>query len=169
MALGEASAGFGSAYRFASVDARLIPPVNHGATVQPTGAEGQRMSAPHGPQFDIAVEHAGTTAIVRLAGELDLATAPELTEVLHGLEPACERVILDLTGLQFIDSTGLRLAVTEHGRAAEDGFEFVIAGAAGAVLKVLRLTGLDVTLPLAPDVASILGDASSNGRFNGNL
>ena len=59
---------------------------------------------------------------------------------------------------------GLRLAVTEHGRASLDGFEFVIAGAAGAVLKVLRLTGLDVTLPLAPDVASVLGDASTNGR-----
>jgi anti-sigma B factor antagonist len=122
------------------------------------------MSNNHGPQFDVSVEHAGTTAIVRLAGELDLATAPELAEVLHGLGPSCERIILDLTRLEFIDSTGLRLAVTEHGRASADGFEFVIAGAAGTVLKVLRLTGLDVTLPLAPDVASVLGDASTNGR-----
>ncbi|HEX5926320.1 MAG TPA: STAS domain-containing protein [Baekduia sp.] len=122
------------------------------------------MSNHNGPQFDVSVEHSGTTAIVRLAGELDLATAPELTEVLHGLESSCERVILDLSGLEFIDSTGLRLAVAEHGRASADGFEFVIAGAAGAVLKILRLTGLDVTLPLAPDVASVLGDASTNGR-----
>jgi hypothetical protein len=38
-----------------------------------------------------------------------------------------------------------------------------LAGAAGAVLKVLRLTGLDVTPPLAPDVASILGEARTNG------
>jgi anti-sigma B factor antagonist len=108
------------------------------------------------------------TAIVRLGGELDLATAPELTEVLHGLESSCERVILDLAGLEFIDSTGLRLAVTKHGRATNDGFEFVIAGAAGAVLKVLRLTGLDVKLPLAPDVASVLGDPSSNGKVHEN-
>ena len=124
------------------------------------------MSSHNGPQFDVSVELAGTTAIVRLAGELDLATAPELTEVLHGLQPACKRIILDLTGLEFIDSTGLRLAVTEHGRASMDGFEFVITGAAGAVLKVLRLTGLDVKLPLAPDVASVLGDASSNGKVH---
>jgi anti-sigma B factor antagonist len=168
MALGEAPAGFGSDHRLVSVDARLTPPANHGAAVLPTGAKGRRMTNLSGPQFDIAIEHAGTTAIVRLAGELDLATAPELTEVLRGLEPGCDRVILDLTGLEFIDSTGLRLAVAEHGRATTDGFEFVIAGAAGAVLKVLRLTGLDVTLPLAPDVASVLGDASSNGKFNGN-
>ena len=124
------------------------------------------MSNHNGPLFDVSVELAGTTAIVRLAGELDIATAPELTEVLHGLEPSCNRVILDLTGLEFIDSTGLRLAVTEHGRASMDGFEFVITGAAGAVLKVLRLTGLDVKLPLAPDVASVLGDASSNGKVH---
>jgi anti-anti-sigma factor len=122
------------------------------------------MSDHHRPEFDVSVERAGTTAIVRLSGELDLATAPELTEVLHGLDGGYQRIILDLTGLEFIDSTGLRLAVTEHGRASAEGFEFVIAGAAGAVLKVLRLTGLDVTLPLAPDVASILGDASTNGR-----
>jgi anti-sigma B factor antagonist len=127
------------------------------------------MSNQSGPQFDVSVEHAGTTAIVRLAGELDLATAPELAEVLHGLDGACQRIILDLTGLEFIDSTGLRLAVTEHGRAGAEGFEFVIAGAAGPVLKVLRLTGLDVTLPLAPDVASVLGDASSNGKVHGTL
>jgi anti-sigma B factor antagonist len=127
------------------------------------------MSDQYNPQFEVSVERAGTTAIVRLAGELDLATAPELAEVLHGLEPECQRIILDVTGLEFIDSTGLRLAVVEHDRSAADGFEFVIAGAAGSVLRVLRLTGLDVTLPLAPDVASVLGDASSNGKFNGNL
>jgi anti-anti-sigma factor len=122
------------------------------------------MSNRYGPRFDVSVEHTGSTAIVRLAGELDLATAPELSDVLRGLEPGCKRIILDLTSLEFIDSTGLRLAVAEHDRASLDGFEFVITGAAGPVLKVLRLTGLDVTLPLAPDVASVLGDASTNGR-----
>ena len=126
------------------------------------------MSDQYKPQFEVSVQRSGTTAIVRLAGELDLATAPELTDVLQGLEPACQRIILDVTGLEFIDSTGLRLAVVEHDRAAVDGFEFVIAGAAGSVLKVLRLTGLDVTLPLAPDVASVLADGSANGRYRTN-
>jgi anti-sigma B factor antagonist len=120
------------------------------------------------PQFEVSVEHSGTTAIVHLAGELDIGTAPALAEALRSLERPCERIILDLTSLEFIDSTGLRLAVVEHGRANMDGFEFVIAGATGPVLKVLRLTGLDVTLPLAPDVASVLADGGGNGRFDGN-
>ena len=125
------------------------------------------MSNDHGPRFDVSVERAGSTAIVRLTGELDLATAPELTDVLHGLEPGCKRIILDLARLDFIDSTGLRLAVTEHDRAGMNGFEFVITGAAGAVLKVLRLTGLDVALPLAPDIASVLGEAGTNSTGPG--
>ena len=65
--------------------------------------------------------------------------------VLHGLERECARIVLDLSHLRFIDSTGLRLAVIEHHRATMDGFEFAIAGATGPVLEVLRSTGLDVT------------------------
>jgi hypothetical protein len=53
----------------------------------------------------------------------------------------------------------LRLALTEHRRAEADGFDFVLAGATEPILHVLRVTGLDVALPMAPDVASAL-DAS---------
>ena len=44
-----------------------------------------------------------------------------------------------------------------------DGFDFVVAGATEPVLRVLRITGLDVTLPMAPDVASAL-DASDGAE-----
>jgi anti-sigma B factor antagonist len=105
------------------------------------------------------------TAIVHVAGELDLATAPELEKVLQGLECECARIVLDLSHLGFIDCTGLRLAVIEHHRATMDGFEFAIAGATGPVLQVLRLTGLDNALPMAPDVSSVVdGPMQSTGR-----
>jgi anti-sigma B factor antagonist len=113
--------------------------------------------------FDVSVERRAGTAIVHVVGELDLATAPTLISALHALERPCERVVLDVSGLQFIDSTGLRLAVEEYQRARADGFDFVIAGAAENVLRTLRLAGLDVTLPLAPDVASVIGDSASDG------
>jgi anti-anti-sigma factor len=113
--------------------------------------------------LDVTVAVSEKTAVVRAAGELDLATVPELATVLEGLERECVRIVLDLSDLTFIDSTGLRLAFVEHNRATADGFAFVIAGANGPVLEVLRLTGLDVALPLAPDVASVLGDAGPAG------
>jgi anti-sigma B factor antagonist len=114
--------------------------------------------------FEVSVERRAGTAIVQVVGELDLATAPTLISALHGLERPCERLVLDVSGLQFIDSTGLRLAVEEYQRAMADGFDFVIAGAAGNILRVLRIAGLDVTLPLAPDVASAIGDSVDGNR-----
>jgi anti-sigma B factor antagonist len=113
-------------------------------------------------EFDVSVERLAETAIVRVSGELDIATTPTLRDVLEGLSGPCDRVILDLSSLRFMDSTGIRLAVTEHQRATADGFDFVIAGAEGNVMKILRLTGLDVVLPLAPDVASALPESSAD-------
>jgi anti-sigma B factor antagonist len=113
----------------------------------------ERMTA---PALEVSAVVSDKTAIVHVAGELDLATAPELEKVLHGLERECARIVLDLSHLSFIDSSGLRLAVIEHHRATMDGFDFAIAGATGPVLEVLRLTGLDIALPMAPDVASVL-------------
>jgi anti-sigma B factor antagonist len=113
--------------------------------------------------FEVSVERRAGTAIVHVVGELDLATAPTLTSALRDLERPCERVVLDVSGLEFIDSTGLRLAVEEYQRAMADGFDFVIAGAEENVLRVLRIAGLDVTLPLAPDVASAIGDSARDG------
>jgi anti-sigma B factor antagonist len=111
------------------------------------------------PYFEVTVQRSSGTAVVQVAGELDLASARTLADALCGLEQPCDRVILDLSRLTFIDSTGLRLAMTEHRRAEMDGFDFVLAGATDPILRVLRVTGLDVALPMAPDVASAL-DAS---------
>jgi anti-sigma B factor antagonist len=109
-----------------------------------------------GPDFEVMVQRSSGTAVVQVAGELDLESAQTLADVLRGLEPPCHRIILDLSRLTFIDSTGLRLAVAEHRRAELDGFDFVVAGATEPILRVLRVTGLDVVLPMAPDVVSAL-------------
>ena len=108
------------------------------------------------PDFEVTVKRSSATAVVQVAGELDLASAQTLADVLRDLEAPCDRIILDLSQLTFIDSSGLRLAITEHRRAELDGFDFVIAGATEPVLRILRITGLDVALPMAPDVASAL-------------
>jgi anti-anti-sigma factor len=55
------------------------------------------------------------------------------------------------------DSTGLNLAVDQYKRAAAEGFDLMIVGAHGHVQRVLELSGLNVVLPIAPDVESVLG------------
>jgi anti-anti-sigma factor len=116
------------------------------------------MSAVPAPgTLTIAVESDDTAHVVRLAGELDLNTRAELDAVLTALPKPPQIVVLDAAQLIFADSTGLKTILTEHRRAREEGYEFVIAGAAGPVRETLRLTALDLTLPLAASVEDVLG------------
>jgi anti-sigma B factor antagonist len=91
-----------------------------------------------------AVEN-GTASIV-LAGELDLAGAQQLETRLDEAEregPA--RLIIDLRGLAFIDSTGLRLLLQADARARERGCELVLRPGEPSVQRVFEVTGaLDV-------------------------
>jgi anti-anti-sigma factor len=62
-------------------------------------------------------ERDGDTHAITVSGELDLAGAPDLEAELQAVEASDARTImLDLAGLQFIDSTGLRLLLTAHAR-----------------------------------------------------
>jgi anti-sigma B factor antagonist len=104
----------------------------------------------------VDTEQTAQASIVRVTGELDLATVPHLRDVLAGLSRPPALVILDLTGLAFADSTGLREILVEHRRAKRDGYDFVIAVPAGPVRRLFELTALDMTLALVDDVDSAI-------------
>jgi anti-anti-sigma factor len=105
----------------------------------------------------VVAESDDTAHVVRVAGELDVNTKGQLEAVLIGLAKPPLIVILEVSDLTFVDSTGLKAVLVEHRRARDQGYEFVLAGAHGPVRETLRLTALDLTLPLAPDVDSVLG------------
>jgi anti-sigma B factor antagonist len=84
----------------------------------------------------------GGAICVALAGELDLAGAAQLEASLAAAErerPA--RLILDLTRLAFIDSTGLRLLLQADARARERGGELVLRPGEPSVQRVFEITG----------------------------
>jgi len=86
----------------------------------------------------------GGRAWVRPIGELDLDTAPLLDEQLAAVRAGgAETVVLDLQGLTFMDSTGLRLVIRWDTAGREQGFEFAIVPGSEVVQRVFRLTGLD--------------------------
>jgi anti-anti-sigma factor len=65
-------------------------------------------------------ERNGRRHTIGLSGELDLATAPDVADELERVEAtAVDIVVLDLSGLTFIDSTGIRLVLAAHRRAGE--------------------------------------------------
>jgi anti-sigma B factor antagonist len=81
-------------------------------------------------------------------GALDMATAPVLEHELAELRAAgFRRLIIDLRGLRFMDSTGLRLVLRWHAAAQSDGFEVGVVPGAPAIQRVFELTG---TLHLVP-------------------
>jgi anti-anti-sigma factor len=84
-----------------------------------------------------------------LAGELDLANTETLAGELEKAERAgAGLVVLDMTKLEFIDSTGIALLVSTHRRLNGDGECFRLVGSEGkAVRRVMALTGLDSMLP----------------------
>jgi anti-sigma B factor antagonist len=85
-------------------------------------------------------------ACLALHGELDLASAPILEGSLLEVErQAPSRLVIDLSALQFLDSTGLRLLLAAHSRAQQRGAELVLRPGEPAVQRVFDVSGaLDV-------------------------
>ena len=94
---------------------------------------------------------------MRPCGELDVATAERLRAALDGIEDAA-RLVLDLRGLSFIDSTGLHLVVALHKRAQRDGFELAVIAPAAPVDRAFRICALDKALPFVAAVDAIVGE-----------
>jgi len=102
----------------------------------------------------IAIRSATTGGVTRVIaiGELDLATAPALATELADALDATDDVEVDLEGVTFIDSSGLR-ALVDAMRSTTDGKRFAVVRASSAVVRVLELTGLTDHLGLSPTSA----------------
>ena len=103
------------------------------------------------PSFGIDTTHA--RGIIRLAvrGELDLASAPALDVALRDADADGTRVVLDLRGLTFIDSTGLRTVLQADARARSDGHELLIVRGGAAVHRVFVMAGVAELVPLVDE------------------
>jgi anti-sigma B factor antagonist len=92
---------------------------------------------------DIKSEHNGAAIVYRLRGSLDLATAPSLRAAL--VEAANEGkhdIIVDLTELEFLDSTGLGALIGAHRRALENNGRVRLIVREGPIQRLLNITGL---------------------------
>ena len=96
--------------------------------------------------FDVDVQRSDDVAIVQPRGELDVATAETLRAALDRLNGA-RRLVLDLRGLSFIDSSGLRLLVEIHRHARREGLDLSLVPPPAPADRAIRLSGLDEALP----------------------
>jgi anti-sigma B factor antagonist len=131
----------------------------------PPRVKGEPMSRPvelpqPSSQPSLEVNHVDGGAgvcVVTPAGEIDLASAPQLKSRLVGLlEEGFARFVLDLSAVRYLDSTGLGVLIAFSRRLGADG-EIVLAEAPEPVLSLLELTGLDAQFPPCASVEEALG------------
>ena len=77
-----------------------------------------------------------------LAGELDAHTAPLLAEHLAELPAGDGDVVLDISRVEFMDSSGLRVVIDAHQRALDAGRRLVLRQPTSAVQRLLEISGL---------------------------
>jgi anti-sigma B factor antagonist len=95
------------------------------------------------PPFSVEREARGTAVRLLLAGDLDLATAGEADlAILTAEESRPPLLILDLSELDFMDSTGLRVIISAASRARDEARRLVLVKGPEAVQRVFEITRL---------------------------
>jgi anti-sigma B factor antagonist len=126
----------------------------------------------HGPPFqieDVTLEDG--TRVVQVHGELDLATAPALGQRIRRpmFWEGTERVVVDLSGVLFLDSSGASALLLSLSHAGALGRRLVFVCPAGDALRRLQIYGLDSRLELFPTLAeaqaALAGPAPAPGNF----
>jgi anti-sigma B factor antagonist len=93
--------------------------------------------------LSIETEKVGDAAVLHVAGEVDVFTAPQLREALVGvIEEGSRDVIVDLQGVDFLDSTGLGVLVAGLKRVRQYGGDLSLVCTREHILKILDITGL---------------------------
>ena len=110
---------------------RLTPPSMAGLDAPPMSPE----------IFDISISQHDGLSVVRMSGELDLASSDRLTELLAELSD--QTVVVDLSELTFIDSSGIAALVAAKDRLRTAGRELVLTRPQPNVDRVLEITGLE--------------------------
>jgi anti-sigma B factor antagonist len=102
----------------------------------------------------ISTEPRDSATLISVRGELDLATAPELSDLTTRLlDQGDARLVYDLSGLTFCDSTGLTVFVRAKNRVDELGGRLSLAAPSPIVHRVLDVSGLLQVLDTRPTVA----------------
>jgi len=99
----------------------------------------------------------GAVSVVEVAGEVDVYTAPTLRQHLREASGgSAPRIVVDMTEVKFLDSTGLGVLVGAMGRVKEADGTLRLVVASDHILKVLRITGLDALIPVDGDAAAAI-------------
>jgi anti-sigma B factor antagonist len=106
--------------------------------------------------MQIATTPGSDRYLITVSGEVDLATSPDLdTAIIAAIESGSSSLVIDLTDVSFMDSSGLGVIVRglKRCREADKDLDLVITNE--RVLKVFGITGLDQVIPIHDSLEDI--------------
>jgi len=116
-------------------------------------------------RIGVRPERIGSTLLVSVSGELDIASAPRVREAVEdGLDDAVRAVVLELAGVGFLDSSGLRALIDVAAGCESAGRAFALASPSSRVERLLGMVGLAERFTVLGDVApGSLAELASGG------
>jgi anti-sigma B factor antagonist len=116
--------------------------------------------------FGLEISDQGSTRVVRVSGEIDILSAPDLREALLPAFDAASSVVLDLSGVSFLGSSGLAVLVEARDQAERSRHQLRLVRPSRVVSRALEATGLlelfdiddDLTGTVAVDQPGGLGE-----------
>lgn len=112
-----------------------------------------------GDDFRIEQRTDGFATVVAVHGELDVHTAPLLSSALEGALAPGGALVVDCSGVPFMDSTGLSVFVAARNQSVSLGSRMGIVVTEPAVRKVFAITGLDAVMGIHDSLDEALGSA----------
>jgi anti-sigma B factor antagonist len=103
--------------------------------------------------MQVTVQRTGVVDEVLLSGRLDCRSAGQVRDTLHTvLAAGSGRMVVDLSGIELLDATGLGVLVGAHHRARRSGRDLVLRDAPARVARLLRMARLDRVITLEPSL-----------------
>jgi anti-sigma B factor antagonist len=104
-----------------------------------------------GPRLQLQVHAADNRHTLCVGGEVDLATVPELEDALSGLIGVAREIVIDLDGVTFMDSQGLRCILTHQRECESRDIGFALAAVKPQARRVFEIAGVLDSLPFTLD------------------
>ena len=106
--------------------------------------------------FEVTTERDGSSALVRFKGDLDIQVAERAARTVEEVEAdEPSLLVFDLSGLSFLDSSGMAVIAAAYARSVDDGRRFVIVNPRGFVRRAFEVSGLDQSMEAVDALADV--------------
>jgi anti-sigma B factor antagonist len=106
--------------------------------------------------FDLETESEGTSTLVTVRGDFDVQVAEHVAERLGEIEASQpELLVMDLSRLSFLDSSGMGVIAAAHGRATTAGRRFVVVNPPYGVRRAFEVSALDEVITVVKELAEV--------------